>query len=71
MAPKAAICASEKYDRAAHTYGKSVIDLARGLARDYANPPDVVAYPKSEADVAAHSIQERMDPDKDQGGFSG
>ncbi|MGH6725718.1 MAG: FAD-binding oxidoreductase, partial [Pseudolabrys sp.] len=48
-----AICSSEKYDRAAHTYGKSVIDLARGLARDYANPPDVVAYPRNEQDVVA------------------
>src|SRR5688572_14274285 len=44
---------SEHYDRAAHTYGKSYPDLARGLARDYANAPDVVAYPRSEAEVAA------------------
>ncbi len=52
-APLAAICSSEQYDRAAHTYGKSVIDLARGLARDYANPPDVVAYPRNEQDIVA------------------
>jgi alkyldihydroxyacetonephosphate synthase len=44
---------SDHYDRAAHTYGKSYPDLVRGLARDYANAPDVVAYPRSEADVAA------------------
>ncbi len=49
----AAICSSEKYDRAAHSYGKSVIDLARGLARDFTNPPDVVAYPRTEDDVVA------------------
>ncbi len=49
----AAICSSEKYDRAAHAFGKSVIDLARGLARDYSNPPDVVAYPRNEQDIVA------------------
>jgi len=27
-------CSSEHYDRAAHTYGKSYPDLARGLACD-------------------------------------
>ena len=41
-------CTSDHYDRAAHTYGKSYPDLARGLARDYANAPDVVAYPRNE-----------------------
>src|SRR6185503_5508321 len=30
---------SGHYDRAAHTEGKSYPDLARGLARDYANAP--------------------------------
>ena len=46
-------CTSEHYDRAAHTYGKSYPELARGLARDYANAPDVVAYPRDEQEVAA------------------
>ena len=46
-------CTSEHYDRAAHTYGKSYPELARGLARDYASAPDVVAYPCNEADVKA------------------
>src|SRR6185312_3462 len=36
---------SDHYDRVAHTYGKSYPELTRGLARDYANAPDVVAYP--------------------------
>jgi alkyldihydroxyacetonephosphate synthase len=49
----AAICTSEIYDRAAHTYGKSFLDYARGLAGDYASAPDVVAYPRDEAEVAA------------------
>jgi alkyldihydroxyacetonephosphate synthase len=46
-------CTGEHYDRAAHTYGKSYPELARGLARDYASAPDVVAYPRNEADVKA------------------
>src|SRR4051794_24476935 len=46
-------CTSEHYDRAAHTYGKSYPELARGLARDYASAPDVVAYPRNEQEVAA------------------
>jgi alkyldihydroxyacetonephosphate synthase len=49
----ALFCASEVYDRAAHCYGKSFIDYARGLAGDYANAPDVVAYPRNDAEVAA------------------
>ena len=48
-----AFTTSEHYDRAAHTFGKSYPDLARGLARDYANAPDVVAYPRDEHEVAA------------------
>ena len=46
-------CSSELYDRAAHTYGKSFSDYARGLAGQYDNAPDVVAYPRNEAEVAA------------------
>ena len=49
----ATFCASEVYDRAAHCYGKSFIDYARGLVGDYANAPDVVAYPRNEAEVEA------------------
>jgi alkyldihydroxyacetonephosphate synthase len=46
-------CTSDHYDRAAHTYGKAYPDLVRALARDYASAPDVVAYPRNEADIAA------------------
>ena len=56
IAPPAALspcCSSELYDRAAHSYGKSFSDYARGLAGDYDSAPDVVAYPRSEAEVAA------------------
>jgi alkyldihydroxyacetonephosphate synthase len=45
-------CSSETYDRAAHTYGKSFGDYARGLAGNYGNAPDVVAYPRNEAEAA-------------------
>jgi alkyldihydroxyacetonephosphate synthase len=49
----AAFTTSEHYDRAAHTYGKSYPDYVRGLTGDYANAPDVVAYPRNDAEVAA------------------
>ena len=49
----AAFCTTDLYDRAAHTYGKSFPDTVRGLLGDYANAPDVVAYPRDEAEVAA------------------
>ena len=56
LAPPAALasrCSSEPYDRIAHTYGKSFSDYARGLLGHYDNAPDVVAYPRSESEVAA------------------
>ena len=46
-------CSSEHYDRVAHTYGKSFSDYVRGLAGLYDNAPDVVAYPRNEAEVTA------------------
>jgi alkyldihydroxyacetonephosphate synthase len=49
----AALCSSEIYDRAAHTHGKSFLETVRGLAGDYTDAPDIVAYPRNEADVAA------------------
>jgi alkyldihydroxyacetonephosphate synthase len=56
LAPPASLrrlCSSDRYDRAQHSYGKSYLDYARGLAGDYRPAPDVVAYPESEADVMA------------------
>ena len=46
-------CSTGHYDRAAHTYGKSVPDYVRGLVGDYRSAPDVVAYPRTEEEVAA------------------
>src|SRR5437867_12764702 len=42
----AAICSSAPFDRAAHTYGKASRDVVRAFRRDYAHPPDVVAFPR-------------------------
>ena len=47
------ICTSDTHERLVHAYGKSFADAARLLARDVPHPPDVVAYPTSEDDVAA------------------
>ncbi len=53
-------CSSEHYDRVAHTYGKSYTDYVRGMLGDYACAPDVVAYPRDEADIAdGHGLGRR------------
>ncbi|HZT18121.1 MAG TPA: FAD-binding protein, partial [Dongiaceae bacterium] len=56
LAPPAAlapICSTERYDRAVHAYGKAYPDYLRALAGDFAAAPDVVAYPRDDAEVAA------------------
>jgi alkyldihydroxyacetonephosphate synthase len=47
----AGICTTEPSARAGHTYGKSYRDVMRALAGDLPNPPDLVAFPRTEADV--------------------
>jgi alkyldihydroxyacetonephosphate synthase len=49
----AAFCSSERYDRVAHAYGKSYPDYVRAMLGDYDSAPDVVAYPRSEAEISA------------------
>ena len=49
----AAFCTSERYDRVAHTYGKSYPDYVRAMLGDYDCAPDVVAYPRNEAEISA------------------
>src|SRR5687767_2317546 len=44
---------SEKTDRVMHTYGKSYKDIVRAFAGDFSPAPDLVAYPRNEADIAA------------------
>ncbi len=49
----AAVCTTDKHERLFHSFGRSVHDLARMIhRRDFSNPPDVVAYPKTEQDIA-------------------
>lgn len=47
----AGICSTAPVDRAGHTYGKAYRDVLRSLAGDLPNPPDLVAFPRTEADV--------------------
>jgi len=49
----AEICSTEFHDRAFHAYGTSLMDSIRAFQRDFSNPPDVVAYPKTEEEIAA------------------
>jgi len=49
----ASLCTAEPEERAGHAYGKSFRDVCRALARDFARPPDLVAVPRDENDVAA------------------
>ena len=49
----AEICSTATYDRAAHAYGKAFPEMLRAFRREFPNPPDVVAYPRTEADVVA------------------
>ena len=52
--PLKAFCTDAKDERLFHSYGRSVHDLARMIHhRDFSNPPDVVAYPRDEADISA------------------
>lgn len=49
----ASLCSTSTADRASHAYGKAYRDVVRALAADLPNPPDVVAYPRGEQDIAA------------------
>ena len=40
---------TDRYERAAHTYGRSFRDLVRAFRRDYAHAPDLVAFPAARA----------------------
>ncbi|MBV9569307.1 MAG: FAD-binding oxidoreductase [Hyphomicrobiales bacterium] len=49
----AGVCTSERYDRAAHAYGKSYPDYVRAMLGRYECAPDIVAYPRDEKDIVA------------------
>ncbi|MEX0992437.1 MAG: FAD-binding oxidoreductase [Solirubrobacterales bacterium] len=45
------ICSGETHDRASHAYGKAYRDVIRAFRGRFENPPDMVAYPRTEQDV--------------------
>jgi alkyldihydroxyacetonephosphate synthase len=47
----AGICSTERYDRAAHAFGKSYRDTVLGMLNDYGSAPDLVVYPRHEHDI--------------------
>ena len=47
----AEICGTGTYERAAHGLGKAYRDIVRGFRGEFPNPPDVVAHPRTEAEV--------------------
>src|SRR3984957_10909149 len=47
------ILTQDPHERLLHTYGKSYPETVRAFARDFANAPDFVALPETEADIAA------------------
>ena len=49
----ASICSTDTHERAVHTYGRNFEDRIRAFNLHFPNPPDVVAFPRNEDDVAA------------------
>jgi alkyldihydroxyacetonephosphate synthase len=47
------LCSTDRWDRAAHTYGRSYRDVVRALRGELVHPPDLVAFPSNEGDVVA------------------
>ena len=49
----AGLLSGDPFERALHSYGRGYRDLVRSFAGQFDNPPDFVAFPENEADVAA------------------
>jgi len=47
------ILSTDRWDRAEHTLGQAYQDLIRGMRGQYQHPPDLVAFPRNEADIVA------------------
>ena len=47
------LCTDDPAERAGHSYGKSYRDVVRAFRREFPNPPDQVALPRTENDVEA------------------
>lgn len=50
--PLSALCSDDPQDRAAHAHGKSFRDIVRNLHALLPHPPDLVARPRGEQDIA-------------------
>jgi alkyldihydroxyacetonephosphate synthase len=46
-----ALCTTDKYDRLYHTHGASSVDVAYSVRGEFKNPPDAVAYPRTEDEI--------------------
>ena len=46
-------CFDDVYERARHAYGAHLTDRTRAFNLDFPNPPDVVAHPRTEAELEA------------------
>jgi alkyldihydroxyacetonephosphate synthase len=51
--PLRKLLSDDHYDRVSHSLGKAYRDVVRGFRGEFANPPDLVAYPESPQDVDA------------------
>ncbi len=51
--PLAGFCFTDTYERARHSYGAHFTDRTRAFNLDFPNPPDIVAHPRTEAEVEA------------------
>ena len=49
----AGLFTDDRYERAAHSYGRSFRDLVRAIRRDYSHPPDLVAFPRDEREIVS------------------
>jgi alkyldihydroxyacetonephosphate synthase len=49
----ATLFSNDRYERLAHTYGKSYPDTVRAFSGDFSHAPDLVAFPKNETHISA------------------
>ena len=49
--PLAEFCTGTTHDRVSHCYGQSFRDVIRAIRGDFQHPPDLVAYPRQEAEI--------------------
>ncbi|HEY2515865.1 MAG TPA: FAD-binding protein, partial [Polyangiaceae bacterium] len=53
VVPELGCCTQDPRERIFHTHGKGYRDIVRAFQGDFSRAPDVVAFPKTEDDVAA------------------